>query len=284
MKFVSFFNLLSVAVSIVPVQVRPTRSRVPILEASFDILDYDIRFECPVVISTSCSSGNVLEKTFVVHGDSLLPIETARIDKEGLAATGWVTVGDLSFAAVLTRNICPGGVTTVCIGPSSDLSLENSKFGLTRDGLIPESRFVHEDLEYVPAVGSRNGWAFVTKFVQFGHQRIHDMEIAINTDQTSPIAMSDKTLGLLFGEEVRESLIMPGRFYKIASHRKTPLLIRNLQFELNLTLGDGGLWVDVITDPKDSRYNQIGLGYDLIENLDIYLDSENSRIGLRASV
>jgi hypothetical protein len=264
--------------------VLPTLTRVPVIGATFEILDYDIQFECPVVISTSCSSRDVLEESFAVKDDSLLQIDPPTMDgkEEGLAAIGWVNVGELSFPSVLTRDVCTRGVTTVCIGPSSDFSLENSKFGLTKDGLV--SRLSQDDVEYVPAVRSRSGWSFITQYIQFGHRRVEGMEIAINTDQITPLAMSDRTCGLLFGDAVRDRLIRGNRFYKIAPGKKRAITIASLEFQLNLSFTDEGLWVDVITDPRDSRYNQIGLGYDLIQNLDIYFDSERSRIGFKASV
>ena len=279
--------------AVTPNKVSQTLARVPILQATFEILDFGIRFECPVVVSTSCSSRNVLEDSFQIKSDVLVSVSPESADrksKDGLAATGWVTVGtEAAFPAVISQTDCSEAITTVCIGPGSEFVLEHPKFRLSRGSLIPgESRGL-ERIVYSPAIRSSHGWSMMARSVHFGDKKISSIVLAINTDQVAPIAISDVNFAILFGEDVFTSPSADNarlKFYRQSSSRSKLFRISTpskLEFKHADLISDGR-WFEIITDRTDPRYNQIGLGYDMVESFDIHFDLTNMRIGFKVSV
>lgn len=299
--------LFGISYAVTPLHVSRTLAKVPIISAAFDILDFDIQFECPVVISTSCSSRDVLDDSFRHMAGYLHPKERKEDvywgppTKDGLAATAWVTVGGhVSFASVLSHAACTDTLRTVCIGPSSDLATEHKHFFLNKRGIfagdsdatVARSR----GMRYVGAIKSSNGgWSFQAERVMFGEKSLELVNIAINTDQVAPISISDKNFEKLFGEEIisppsafesRIRLIKPScadrhqkKDFTIIANPKFAMYHRNM-----LNHDKSGLWIEIISDPKDVRYEQIGIGYDLLESLHIHFDNEKMRIGFKVSI
>jgi hypothetical protein len=287
-------SCIAVSSAMRPTKVSQTLARVPILEASFEILDYDIQFECPVVVSTSCSSKHVLEDSFrrIPSSDLITPISSEKDNtKGGLALNGWVTVGrHISFPIVISRTDCPEAIATLCVGPTSEFVSEHRQFGMSRRGLVPVDPDETGEILYTPAFPSKNGWSMHARSIYFGHKKLSHIEVAINTDQIAPIALSEDHFAFLFGSEVFPSPSADDarvQFYRKSSFEKKPLRIRidsKMEMSFPNFIRDDGLWFEIIRNPKDPRYHQIGLGYDLLSGFDIRFDQVHMRIGFKVSV
>jgi len=293
--FTALLFLIGGNLAITPSKVSQTMARIPMMPARFEILDFGIKFECSVIVSTSCSSSNIFEGSFRVDSDILVkvPPGSSEKTKDGLAVAGWITVGEYaSFPAVLSQTGCPDNVPTLCVGPGSEFVDEHSQFRLNHRGLIPGNALIQksERIMYTSARWSTNGWSIDVEAIHFGNKKISSpIVVAINTDQIAPLAISDRTFSALFGDDVFPSPSADDarlKYYKQSSlGEKIFRIVVNSNMAMGITnLITDGLWFEIITDPTDPRYHQIGLGYNLIESLDIHFDQTRMRIGFKVSV
>jgi hypothetical protein len=161
---------------------------------------------------------------------------------------------------------------------------------MSRRGLVPVDPDETGEILYTPAFPSKNGWSMHARSIYFGHNNLSHIEVAINTDQISPIAISETHFAFLFGSEVFPSPSADDsrvKFYRQSSSENKSLRIRvdsKMEMSLPNFIGEDGLWFEIIRNPSDPRYHQIGLGYDLLSGLDIRFDKVHMRIGFKVPV